>query len=162
MTATFAALNGNDVGTQLDRLDRMLERAHGGHAQHASILETLDRGGIRTTPVTHRTDPITVFQHDLNDLAGIGLEHVKVDPELALGTLTHLGNRGLQLGRRHGRCSQKSKASSVGGSDHQFGIGDPAHRCLNNRIVTAEQLGQPGFEHAHALTITDEPCPNKP
>src|SRR5690606_31015151 len=117
-TAALAALDGDHVRAQLDRLERMLERTYRRNAQHAGILEALDGVLVRAATVAHRTQ--AVLHGQIDTLGSVILEHMEIETEVAAtGGGNHLLDLTFQLLGGDGRPSQKTEAAGARGGDHQ-------------------------------------------
>ncbi|MCY1357394.1 hypothetical protein D9M69_438850 [compost metagenome] len=154
MPTALAALYGHRIGAHFHGFLRMLERAHRGNAHHAGVLQATDHLLARRTAVADRPD--FVAQHQLDDLAGIGLVHVEIHPERLIGQAPGFDNRRFHLLRFDGRPGQETETTSIARGRHQFRVGDPAHGGLDDRITAPEQLCQTGIQrdrHAHASPV---------
>ncbi len=146
MPAAFAALYIDHVDAQFDHLLRMFDRADGGDAQDARILETADHLGIGATAKADRAHLILVGEDQLDNLVGAGLKAVEVDAEGLVGAFAHGEDFFARFVRRHHRCAQKTERACIARPDHQRRLGDPAHRGLDDRPAAAKPFGQYGVQ----------------
>ncbi|MNP43715.1 hypothetical protein D3C76_1375510 [compost metagenome] len=151
MPAALAALDGHRIGAHFHGFLRMLEGADRGYAHYAGVLEPGDHLLARRAAVTHRLD--LVAQHQLDDVGGIGLVHVKVDPERLGAETLGFDDRRLHARRFNGCPGQKAEAAGVAGGGHQLRLGNPAHGGLDDRVATTQQFGERCLQadrHAYA------------
>ena len=95
----------------------MLQGTHGGHADDAGIAQTADHLLVRAAAVAHGTQ--TVFHSQVQQLLGIGLEHMEIQTErLVIREALDLEDFGLDpVGRNRG-SGQKAEAAGIGGGGH--------------------------------------------
>ena len=140
----LAALHGHRIGAHFHGFLRVLERTDRGNAHHAGVLQAADHLLARRTAVADRPD--FVAQHQLDDLAGIGLVHMEIHAERLIGQAPGLDNRCFHLLRFDGRPGEKTEATGIARGRYQFRVGDPAHGGLDDRVAAAEQFGQRRLE----------------
>ena len=66
---------------------------------------------------------------------------MKIDTERLVREFLHSQNVPLHFVGRDSCPSQETESAGVAASCHQFRIGYPAHRGLNNGITTAQKCG---------------------
>ena len=174
VTAAFTALDGDGVGTHLNRFLRVFEGADGGHANDASVAQAANYLLVRPPAIADGAQ--LVLDRQVQQLLGVGLEHVKVQAKrLVVGQLFDAQNFGFDLVGSNGGTSQKAKAAGVGGCRYQRRASHPTHRGLHHWVTAAEQIAQWGAQimrrrisgGAHALsfllacTIDLASCPPK-
>ena len=90
-------------------------------------------------------------------MSSIRVEHVRligaqVHAERLVGALLDArGSRVSSSGDGHRRRAEDAEAAGVAGRRGEPGARDPAHAGLHDRVADAEQIAEPGVEHAMRL-----------
>jgi hypothetical protein len=121
--------------------ERVLERAHGGHANDAGVAQPPDHLLVRPAAVAHGAD--AVLDRQVEQLLRVGLEHVEVEAErLVAGQRLHTQDLGLDAVGGDRGAGQEPEAAGVGRGGDQVRAGHPAHRRLHDGVAAAEQVAK--------------------
>ena len=150
MSATLLALSNDRIDPPSLHLLGMSARTDRRHRENARVLQGLDDALARRLREARDLDLLA--DEKLDPLHDVGLIGAHVDAKGLARSIFDLGDRLLQLTKRHRGCGQDAKASGLAGRRRKARTGHPAHPGLNDRVLDAKHVADAGVQRGLGLS----------